>query len=298
MISSIDKESFLSALRKSGIEPDGDIAADGRLRRFRDWLDKPGTKNCWYVLFSDYPPAGAYGCWRRGIRRTWIGSASVDDPLLANRLESISRLLSLEYEKGRELAVDLWQKAIPANGQHQYLRKKKVGTYGLRYSKGALLIPVKDASGQLHGLQRVYHDGSKRFTKGTDKAGHFHLIGTPKDSTLYIAEGYATAATVHEVTCHAIAVAFDSGNLQPVAEALRSAYPGFQLIICADDDRWKDSNPGLTKARAAAAAVSGRLALPRFSNFTSRGSDFNDLYCEEGAEAIRICFATIGGFDV
>jgi phage/plasmid primase-like uncharacterized protein len=58
---------FLEAMKNSGIEPDCEIFADGIFRRFRDWRDKPGTKNCWYVLYPDFPPLGVFGCWKRGI---------------------------------------------------------------------------------------------------------------------------------------------------------------------------------------------------------------------------------------
>jgi putative DNA primase/helicase len=62
---------FLSAMRKAGFEPDCQIVADGRLHHFRDWLDKPETLNGWYVLFSDSPSTGAFGCRRRGLSEMW-----------------------------------------------------------------------------------------------------------------------------------------------------------------------------------------------------------------------------------
>lgn len=62
---------FLTAMRRAGFEPDCKIVADGKLHNFRDWLDKPGTMNGWYVLFSDYPASGAFGCCNRGISECW-----------------------------------------------------------------------------------------------------------------------------------------------------------------------------------------------------------------------------------
>lgn len=63
---------FLSAMRQAGFEPECKIVADGKLHRFRDWLDKPGTLNGWYVLFKDLP-SGAFGCRQRGISERWSG---------------------------------------------------------------------------------------------------------------------------------------------------------------------------------------------------------------------------------
>ena len=83
-----------------------------------------------------------------------------------------------------------------------------------------------------------------------------------------------------------MAVAFDAGNLQPVGIELTNRYPGTQLLFCADDDQVTEGNPGLTKAKRAADAVSGLVAVPSFPAGTS-GTDFNDLHQACGADAVR-----------
>ncbi|MBK7252207.1 MAG: toprim domain-containing protein [Gammaproteobacteria bacterium] len=79
-------------------------------------------------------------------------------------------------------------------------------------TKGRLLVPVRDSSGRLMSLQRIGPDGEKRFFYGGHVAGGYFIIGAPGD-TVCIAEGYATAASIHEATGHAVAVAFNAGNL-------------------------------------------------------------------------------------
>ena len=133
----------------------------------------------------------------------------------------------------------------------------------MKQYKTALLVPVRDAAGTLHGLQFIGPDGVKRFKTGTAVAGCYHAIGKPNGKIL-IAEGYATGATLHEITGYAVACAFNAGNLKPVAEALRVKYPNAELVLCADDDHLIDGNPGLTKATEAARAVGGLLAVPVF----------------------------------
>lgn len=287
MIPGIDREKVLAALRGAGIEADTPIVADGRIHRFRDWLDKPGTRNCWYILFPDYPLAGAFGCWRRGIKVIWHDKTSGQNIIREKIKGQLNKILDGLHAKGRLLAQNVWEDALPANGRHGYLITKQIRAHGLRYARGALLVPVLDQYGTLHGLQQIYRNGDKRFTRGTDKHGHYYLIGTPGDRTVYIAEGFGTAATVHEVTGSPVAVAFDAGNLLPVATALRSAYPDADLILCADDDKLTAGNPGITKARQAAVAVGATVLVPRFNNPVSRGTDFNDMYREEGADAVR-----------
>jgi putative DNA primase/helicase len=64
-------------------------------------------------------------------------------------------------------------------------------------------------------------------------------------------------------------------------------FPEATLILCADDDVATDGNPGLTKARAAAVAVGGKLAIPIFAADRPEGAtDFNDLAALEGIEAV------------
>jgi len=116
------------------------------------------------------------------------------------------------------------------------------------------------------------------------------MIGSPTDgSTICIAEGYATGATVHQATGHPVAVAFDAGNLQPVAEVLRAAFPSALLVVCADDDHSTEGNPGLTMAASAAHAVGGLLAIPAFPDTREPGgTDFNDMAQSAGLEAVRL----------
>jgi putative DNA primase/helicase len=61
-------------------------------------------------------------------------------------------------------------------------------------------------------------------------------------------------------------VAFDSGNLKPVAVALTNKYPHYDLIICGDDDPKTPGNPGRTKATEAAKLVGARVCFPVFGN--------------------------------
>lgn len=286
---------FLAAMRQASFEPDCKIVADGKLRRFRDWLDKPGTRNGWYVLFPDYPPAGAFGCWKRGISERWSLPEFKTKYFMTQRFALIEKVLNDKHQKGRQKAANMWRQAKQSNGNHGYLLTKRVGAHGIRYLRGALLVPVMDATGQLHGLQRIYHDGSKRFTFATDKRGHYFMIGTPHGNLICIAEGFATAATIHEATGYAVAVVFDAGNMLPAAVSLRTAFPSHQLLLCADDDWRVDGNPGLTKARQAAESVGGQVVLPRFNDLASSGTDFNDLFNESGEDAVKSSFSLQGG---
>lgn len=192
----------------------------------------------------------------------------------ADRAERAARIARGKAEKEeaqrqcRESSAHLWDNValeeIPAD--HPYLIAKGVKAFGIRWqsSGNLLVVPVRDIDGVLHGLQFISADGCKKFKTGTVKTGHFHKIGRTKDNTIIIAEGYATGASIHQATGHAVVVAFDAGNLLPVAQVIRSKFPDMTIIIAADNDQATAGNPGVTKATAAALAVNGLLAVPSF----------------------------------
>ena len=212
--------------------------------------------------------------------------------------------IARERAEAASKAAAIWKAATPASADHPYISRKGVKAYGLRLYRGdlviagmpcdgCLIVPARDGSGVIHTLQFIHpehRDGdNKRFSPGGATSGYYHGIGQP-DSVLCIAEGFATAASIHEATGHAVAVVFTAGNLLAVAKAVRAKFPGLRLILCADDDYRTEGNPGLTKATEAARAVGALLAVPDFGEDRPEGaSDCNDLARHRGPEAVRRC---------
>ncbi len=274
---------FQNSIQQAGITPPASLHADGALHRFHVEGDKPRSENGWYVLHQD-PPAGAFGCWKRNISETWNGKeyrtlTTEEKARYRANMEAAKRQreegLARVHAECRKKSAEIWSQAQSIT-EHSYTIKKGVSIYGLREYNGSLVVPVRDVSGVLHGLQFIDSEGGKKFKTGTNKAGCYYSIGGKPETILYLAEGYATAATIHESTGQPVAVCFDAGNLKPVAEALRGKFPCVQLVLCADDDRNREGNPGLTKATEAALAVGGLVAIPQFPD-GAEGTDFNDL---------------------
>lgn len=157
-----------------------------------------------------------------------------------------------------ERAQGIWDK-LPDSGRSQYLQKKGVKAWGLRFSRGSVVVPARDISGKISTLQFIDPDGNKRFLTGGAKRGRFHLIGRlpPEGQPLLIgiAEGYATAATLHEALSYSIAVAFDAGNIIAVAQAFRRAYPNMRIVIFSDHDRFNGYPQAFIKQSQANDAV-------------------------------------------
>src|SRR5262249_5325447 len=121
-----------------------------------------------------------------------------------------------------------WNAAQPASDTHPYLQRKRVNAHGSRLDGDKLLLAARNSAGAVTSLQRIAPDGRKRFPKGTTVKGAYFSIGTP-NARIVICEGFATGATIHLVTGDAVAVAFNCGNLKPVAKALRAKYPSHEI---------------------------------------------------------------------
>ncbi|WP_298233120.1 DUF927 domain-containing protein [uncultured Azohydromonas sp.] len=236
------------------------------------------------------------------------GAAPAPDPVALQRAaEEKQRQREAEEARRRALADKVAQKAArlwehaSEQGSSAYLQRKGVQAHGVRFMRdGTLLVPMRNEAGELQNLQQIAPtkpteeehaagQREKRYLYGGRKAGLWHLVGDPQGAALLVlAEGYATASTVHEVAGHPVAVAFDSGNLPEVAKALRRLYPAARLLVAGDDDKATEErtgkNPGRIKARAAARAAGGLAFFPE--GLPEGGSDFNDLAQHAGPGAV------------
>lgn len=190
-----------------------------------------------------------------------------------------------QYEQTAISALNQWN-GLAEGGASHYLNKKQVDAFGVRFDEDAIVIPMRDVDGKLWSLQTIKSDGSKRFLYNGKKKGCFHIIGEIAVQVV-IAEGYSTGASIHMAMGLPIVVAFDAGNLDPVIEALKANHPALEIIIAGDDDCWKTPNTGRAKAEAAAKKYGCKLIFPAFKNTETKPTDFNDLHCLEGLEAVK-----------
>jgi putative DNA primase/helicase len=292
-------QQFSAALLRRGIVPADEILADGQLHRCNtEGRNDKGDGA--YLLHLDGIPAGGFENWRDGKGwENWrgdIGRKLTPAEEASHRVKVEAMLLRRKADtdarqrEARELCAFTWNKAQPCDpaNLHPYLVKKGVLAHGLRVTKnGRLLVPMRDADGVLHSLQFIDADGTKHFKTSGRKQGCYYAIGQ-SDGVLCVAEGYATGASVHEATGYAVAIAFDAGNLLPVAKALREKLPDVRIALCSDNDLRTEGNPGLTKAREAARAVGGLVAVPSFGDDRQESqTDFNDMHQAFGLKAVK-----------
>ena len=290
------EQEFARAIEVAGLTPPFEVIADGELQRFST-NGKVDDDAGWYVLNNGPVAVGYFGCWRTRIKSSWC-SKSINEMTQTELVFQQDRV-RLQKEK-RDLekaqrnaaaalsAASSFDAATPCKA-HPYRTTKGVQAYGIRQTGDNILIPLFDSTGALHSLQIITPDGGKRFLAGGRVSGCFHGI-KGSAGVLLICEGYATGASLHEATGYQVAAALFADNLEKVALDLRAQYPDVKIVITADDDNQTTGNPGMTKARAAAAAVGGYLAVPDFGdNRPKKATDFNDLHQLLGLDVVKRC---------
>lgn len=197
------------------------------------------------------------------------------------------------HREAARKAADLWSKANPhPDPNHAYLARKGVPAVGVRQMDDALIVPIYGEDKALVGLQFIRPDGQKRFITGTRKAGSWCVLkqeGIPPADwdAILIAEGWATAASLHTATGKPVFIAFDCGNLSAVARYIRREFPSARLLFCADDDA---HGKGLHHAQQAARQTNGMAIIPQWGGIDmshERLTDFNDLHRAAGLDAVR-----------
>jgi antirestriction protein ArdC/phage/plasmid primase-like uncharacterized protein len=295
-------EQFAAALRDSGLQLEEPPQMDGQLHRVRAEGDHGAERSGAYRGHLDGRPAGFIQNHRTGVKQNWKASGQAAALDARDRAQMAAEAAQKRHDRAQEREqqaervaqqVDaMWAAATPVDA-HPYLADKGVQSHGLRQDEsGRLLVPVQDADGRMWSVQKIGKDGFKQFQEGGRvEGGHFVVGDLHQPGPVLIAEGYATAATLHEMTSMPAIVAFTAGNLLPVAQTYRSLDEGRTIYIAGDDDQQRATeldgqgrpkvNVGRLKAEEAAAAIGGQAIFPAFSG-PAIGSDWNDLTQMEG----------------
>ena len=286
-----------------------EIIADGEIHRVAHVSSKKGALDGWYILHtSGKVPVGIAGCWKEPtFEAKWVADTG-RAMNFTERFEHDRWLQDLKAKKeadriasqavAAERAEDEVGTYADASADHPYLVRKHIEPHGIKIDRaGRLVVPVIDQHGEILSYQTIDAEGNKRFLKGGKiEGGFFELRGNRK--IIFVGEGFATCASIHEATGYTVMVAFDCGNLAKVAKAAKEMFPGSRIVIGADNDQFTDGNPGVTKGRAAAALVFGEIVYPSFSESDmtdNKPTDFNDLHCLQGLDAVKDQIERVAG---
>ena len=186
----------------------------------------------------------------------------------------------IQSQKSAPNLIEIWNKATSASQNHPYLIRKKVQAYVLKQIGDILLVPYYKNK-ILTGIQRIKVNGEKLFFTGSKVSGAYSTIGTITDKAL-IAEGFATAASIHEATGLPCVIAGSCGNLKNIIPELQASYPGCQFVIAGDVE---ESGAGIHHANEAGKLSGWPVILP--GSLSAGKLDFNDLRNKCGDGAVR-----------
>ena len=203
-----------------------------------------------------------------------------------------------EQAEGKQVLAEVqkaWRSAAPLQGCiHDYLRTKSVCNYGLKEHQGQIMIPLKDINGTLKSIQFIKPSGEKRFFPDSESGGAFFAIELDyaeanPNSAILVCEGYATGATLHELTKLPVVCAMNCGNMVKIAPQLREKFKSNKIFAMGDNDAKPDAanNPGLYAAQACVTqgGFDGYF-VPDFKK-GDKGTDWNDYYNLYGQEPAR-----------
>lgn len=284
-------EQFRQEMQRAGLEPPVRIEPD-KFMRFPGSGKSQNSSAAWCRLFPD-GDGGSYGDWSTGLVGTWFAqnNHTPTQRMALDRQIAISRAHAEQDRKAKQAAaaasaLERWNSAEPAPDDHEYLKRKGIRSHGIKLLEGKLIIPLR-INGEICSVQSIAPDGDKRFLPGGQITGGYFGIGKPQD-TICVVEGFATGASVYEATGYAVAVAFNCGNLNNVAQAMRDKFPQAKLIVCGDDDYRTANNPGRSAAILAAQNNGGMVAVPIFGDDRPEGAtDFNDMHQLAGLDAVK-----------
>lgn len=225
------------------------------------------------------------------------------------------------YKEAADKAQKIYDSVEYMTLDHPYFKKKFLSTYlnetsdwfdmkcanvedlnkylGFKLSQGGtpitgqvLIIPIRGGvNGKIWSLQFIDSDGRKTMLPGGMMKGncwvpfHYKDWDTARNkfacATIGIAEGVATAISVHMLYGHCCLAAMCCSNLKNVAQDIKKKFPDARIII------YGDIGNGENDAYQAASVVSGECRVPEFTDnermiFNARTmsdhpTDFNDL---------------------
>lgn len=234
-----------------------------------------------------------------------------------------------EIERASKLASQAWYR-LSYEGDCDYLQAKNVSKpadvkfgngeiislegvddygkpcfYSVPNDLNTMIIPMRGADASIYGLQIIRGKGhtgklqKEYWPKGHSKKAKYFSIGAPS-LIILIAEGFATGMTLHLATGLQVIIAFDAGNIQPVAEAIHKKHSRAKILICADDDYLvfcpTKMGEGEEKKRCNHISLTGTEKCPACDGDLFYMRDKKKVYLgDAGAKAAEAATIAVGG---
>lgn len=274
---------LLSDMQKNGLRPiDDNICCDGSIHRYSIDGNK-SKKDEWYwaVLLSDGNILARYGTWSNPEEFRKDFTSYGETPLskkikkeIQKRHQDFIEKLKTERAEASKNARKYWEEA--EEKEHAYLKKKQVNSFGTRVLNERLLVPIYEEPSTIGSLQIIYSDGKKKNLPGASCIGFYALGNLQEEKKIYLAEGFATAASIQMSLKKGCAVCcFGLQNMKKIGKKFKKLFPNKELTFCMDEGAELE---GLDEL--------GTSIWPKFKDEGSK-RDFNDLHVAESIETVR-----------
>ena len=310
----------LEEMRSLGIFPkfpeDQNLIIDGEIHRYCIEGRKSYTKDGAYCLYNDGFPAGWFQDWaQKNSKRNWTIRPRNEEekkyfssPEYKAKLAKEEKIRAEERKRKeaerRERQVNASEYArihyenLPQKEKisHPYLSSKHIQAHGAKINdNNQLVVPLFNINGQIKSIQRICVNGQKIFQPDAPLKGLFFPLGlmdlkiAPR--LILLAEGFATAAKIYELTGVPCVAAMSCENLLEVGKAIKAKYKA-KIVVMADNDlktvAKRGYNPGIEAAQDLINKnVAVDILIPPFTDTTS-GSDWDDYAIKYGNDSTEI----------
>lgn len=307
---------FIQAIADDGFEhPPVDVPAGCWVRFPAKGKRKKNRSAACYLfpdmkggLWIDYAAGDGIKYWFADGHRSVSGLSDEEKERIERRKSEIEE----EKQRIRQNSLrsaEIFLSKCQVCAEHPYLDRKLInpvsGMLVYQYAGHdypTLIIPMRKPNGKLSGYQRIYADGVKKYSYGCDPDhACFFIRGTRQtgsDGKRYrlICEGVATGVSLWMASGFDTVCAMSSGNLYKTARLMFERGAGDAVnLICADNDKGtykkEGTNPGIETAEKIKKELGYNYVFPEFTD--NQYSDFNDLHCQRGLDAVRQVIAEI-----
>ena len=221
---------------------------DSNLHRFATDLSKPMDDAGWYsaTLYRSGFKVVYFGDFRKGLSSKFesgMSEAMTEDERLEMEYEIKQKQIQIAnerkaYQDARAKdAESLWCRLPLATSDNEYLKRKQILPHDAKLSDdGKLVVPLYNENMELRSLQFIPPEAGekKKFFPGASVKGCFWWIGDTDEQKVFLCEGFATAASVFEVSGSCTFIAFSASALPLTAKILQDN--GKSVTVVADND--------------------------------------------------------------
>ena len=188
------------------------------------------------ALDAGLPPTELKGIQRSAQKSNIANSGHIN----SNSFKTKTRPSQKTHYLTQNLASEF--NSLPqAKHDHPYIKNKQVKNIGIKENNGQLVIPFSKIENPqfIQSWQTISREGKKLFKKGHELENSCFQFGHNK-KRIYVAEGWATAMSIHALTDYCVMASGNKGRLTKIAKEAKAIYPKSEVIICLDNDG-KDS---------------------------------------------------------